>query len=217
MRALTHSLRGGFWLVALTLFAVSCSTPSSPAPVADQPTKAPITDADVNAAQQAWCDGLLKIGTVFREHRDYTLEAKTFINNTYDFAQGRVFFRPTLAFAPQAFRTTPEGALSYFISGNTNEFPDDKEGFALKPWKTITYSNRIDDRGTNGIQIHGDIALAMGTVTLTDSDDKVTVVDKVFVFRRGSDNKLRLIVHMSALSNTPPPTPTPTPTPKKPY
>ena len=31
--------------------------------VADEPVKkAPITEAEVNAAQQAWCDGLVKIG-----------------------------------------------------------------------------------------------------------------------------------------------------------
>src|SRR5262245_61611482 len=32
--------------------------------VAEQPKKAPITEDDVKAAQQAWCDALVKIGKV---------------------------------------------------------------------------------------------------------------------------------------------------------
>ena len=90
-----------------------------------------ITVEEVNAAQQAWCDGLVNIGKVHKEGGDYKGVASKFIDDAYDFSGGRTFFRPTLATAPQAFRTTKAGALAYFVGGDAN-FPNDK-GFALRP------------------------------------------------------------------------------------
>ncbi len=159
----------------------------------------PIDEKMVDAAQKEWCDGLLKISLAFREHRDYTTVASNFIDDMYDFAEGgRVFFRPTLAVAPDAFRIDKPGALSYFIAGNPERYPHD-EGFALKPFIEATHDNAIG--GTNAIQIYGEIAMTMGNVHLKELDGTRTMVDKVFVFRRCSDQKLRLIVHKSALSN----------------
>jgi hypothetical protein len=158
-----------------------------------------ITDADVNAAQQAWCDGLVKIGKSYKDGGDYKAVASQFIDDEYDFKEGRVFFRPTLALAPQSFRTTKAGTLAYFVGGDQN-FPNDK-GFALQPWVKCRYDNAVE--GSNAIQIHGDTALAMGNVYLTGADGKEIFVDKVFAFRKGSDGKLRLIVHKSALPNAP--------------
>lgn len=202
MRVLTHSLRN--WLVVLSLFAVSCSTPSSPSP---------ITEQEIDEAQAAWCKGLVDIAKASREHRDYLTKANEFIDNMYDFnGKGKVFFRPTLAYKPHAFRTDRPGTLSYFIGGNLS-FPNDGEGFARGPWASADYSNDLGE-GVKGIQIYGDIAVVMGTVTLRDTSGKPTTVDKVFVFRKEADHKLKLILHMSAKSNEPSPTPTPTPSPK---
>lgn len=158
-----------------------------------------ITEAEVNAAQQAWCDGLIKIGKAYKDHGDYKAAASQFIDETYDFKDGRVFFRPTLAVAPQAFRTTKDGTLAYFVGGD-QKFPDDK-GFALAPWIKCRYDNAIE--GSNAIQIYGDIALAMGNVYLTGDEGKEIFVDKFFAFRKDSTGKLRLIVHKSALPNEP--------------
>jgi hypothetical protein len=165
----------------------------------DEPIGKPITAEEVNAAQQAWCDGLVKIGTVYKAGGDYKAVASRLLDDLYDFRDGKVFFRPTLALAPQGFRTTKEGALAYFIGGDQN-FPNDK-GFALAPWAKARYDNAVE--GSNALQIHGDIAMTMGNVFLTGTDGKETMVDKVFVFRRCSDGKLRLVVHKSALSNQP--------------
>jgi len=166
-----------------------------------QPAKAvsTITEAEVNAAQQAWCDGLIKIGKVYKDHGDYKATASQVIDDEYDFKEGKVFFRPTLAVAPQAFRTTKEGTLAYFVGGDP-KFPGDK-GFALAPWIKCRYDNAIE--GSNAIQVYGDIALAMGNVYLTGEHGKEIFVDKFFAFRKGSDGKLRLIVHKSALPNEP--------------
>lgn len=155
----------------------------------------PITAAQVNAAQQAWCDGLVKIGKVYKEGGDYKKAAGQIIDELYDFKDGQVFFKPTLAFGPNTFRKTREGTLAYFVGGDA-KFPEDK-GFALKPWVKVRYDNFPTD--VEGVQIHGDIALTMGNVYLTGPDGKEIFVDKTFAFRRGPDGKLRLCVHKSAL------------------
>jgi hypothetical protein len=195
---LRRLIRYGLLVVIVAGFS-ACTTPEPDRKVADTPAKPSITDAEVNAAQQAWCDGLVKIGKVYKDHGDYKAAANQAIDDAYDFKEGRVFFRPTLAVAPQAFRTTKEGTLAYFVGGDP-KFPADK-GFALAPWVKCRYDNAIE--GSNAIQIYGDIALAMGNVYLTGEDGKEIFVDKFFAFRKGSDGKLRLIVHKSALPNEP--------------
>ena len=158
----------------------------------------PITEADVNAAQQAWCDGLVAIGKAHRASGDVRATAMALIEQLYDYRDGVVFFKPTLAYGAHTFRSTPEGALSYFIGGNT-KFPTDK-GFALKPWARAWYDNNAAE---NGIQIHGPIAITMGNVYAVDYEGNEIVVDKTFVFRLCKDGRLRLCVHKSALPYIP--------------
>ena len=188
-------------LTTLTPLAVLVSAlvgigASSPAIATDKVSKAPITEAEVNAAQQAWCDGLVKIGSVYAEGGDYKAAAAGVIDSVYDYKEGKVFFKPTLAAGKNTFRPTRDGALSYFVGGNPS-LPEDS-GFALKRWTKVTYDNNAAD---NGIQIHGDIAITMGNVYLTDHTGAQIMVDKTFVFRRDSSGKLRLCVHKSALPN----------------
>lgn len=166
---------------------------------ADSPAREAITEADVNAAQQAWCDGLVKIGNVYKAGGDYKAVAIQLIDDIYDYKDGKVFFKPTLAFGKNTFRPTRESALSYFIGGN-KDFPEDT-GFALKQWVKVRYDNNAAD---NGIQIHGEIAITMGNVYLTNAKGEEVKVDKTFVFRRCKDGKLRLCVHKSALPFDPP-------------
>lgn len=154
----------------------------------------PITEAEVNAAQQAWCDGLLKIGQVHKAGGDYRAIANTLIDDLYDYKEGKVFFKPTLAFGANTFRPTKKGALSYFLGGDPN-FPEDS-GFALKNWVKVRFDNNAAE---NGIQIHGDLAVTMGNFYFTNGKGDEVMVDKTFVFRRCSDGKLRLCVHKSSL------------------
>lgn len=173
------------------------STPTNVSPNSD------ITEDDVNKAQEAWCKGLVDISRAYRDHDDYKGLANDFLDRLYDFDDGKVFFRPTLAMAPQNFRTTRAGALSYFI-GEDPDFPNDK-GFAKLPWISATYDNEIE--GQEAVQIHGNIAIVMGNVYLRQDEvtvgGKEVVVDKVFVYRKDSEGTLRLIVHNSAVSNIP--------------
>jgi hypothetical protein len=192
--SIARSIHGvTLWVGVLTVAAAL-----APA-VADQPKKAPITESDVKAAQQAWCDALVKIGKVHAEGGDYKAVASKLIDDLYDYKEGKVFFKPTLAFGKNTFRNTKDGALSYFVGGN-KDFPEDK-GFALKHWVKVRYDNNAAE---NGIQIHGDIAITMGNVYLTNSKGEEVKVDKTFVFRRCSDGRLRLCAHKSALPYDPP-------------
>ncbi|RPI83731.1 MAG: hypothetical protein EHM42_08145 [Planctomycetaceae bacterium] len=162
--------------------------------LAAEPAKKAITEEEVNAAQQAWCDGLIKIGKVHHDGGDYKAVAAQIIDDLYDYKDGKVFFKPTLAHGKNTFRPTREGALSYFVGGS-KDFPGDA-GFALKHWVKVSYDNNAAE---NGIQIHGDIAITMGNVYLTNAKGDEVMVDKTFAFRRCKDGKLRLCVHKSAL------------------
>src|SRR5262252_4057510 len=97
---------------------------------ADRSDHGPISEQDVNAAQKAWCDALVTIGQVYSEGGNYTAVASRLIDELYDYKDGTVFFKPTLAYGANAFRSTKEGALSSFVGGNSS-FPEDS-GFALK-------------------------------------------------------------------------------------
>ena len=180
--------------LVVTAVAMTVGLTALPAPAADPPARAAITEAEVHAAQQAWCDGLVKIGKVYKDGGDYKAVAGQLIDDLYDYKSGKVFFKPTLAFGKNTFRPTREGALSYFIGGN-KDLPEDT-GFALKQWVKVRYDNNAAE---NGIQIHGDIAITMGNVYLTNAKGEEVTVDKTFVFRRCKDGKLRLCVHKSAL------------------
>lgn len=154
-----------------------------------------LTYDEVNAAQQAWCDALVQIGALKEQGGDYRSYAEQVLSEAYNYDYGKVFFKPTLAHGPQTFRNDKKGALSYFIGGD-EEYVGDK-GFALKPWVACRYDNAgADDQG---IQIYGSVAITMGNVWVTDKSGIETMVDKTWVFKKGDDGKLRIIVHKSAL------------------
>lgn len=158
-----------------------------------------VTYDEVNAAQQAWCDALVKIGQLKEEGGDYKSYAAQVLSNAYNYDKGKVFFKPTLAYGEQTFRNTKKGALAYFIGGDP-EYPNDK-GFALTPWVKARYDNA--GKGNEGIQIYGSVAITMGNVWVTDKNGKEVMVDKTWVFKKGDDGKLRIIVHKSSLPFNP--------------
>lgn len=158
-----------------------------------------ITYDEVNAAQQAWCDALVKIGQLKESGGDYKTFAEQVLSDAYNYDYGKVFFKPTLAFGEQTFRNDKKGALAYFIGGDP-DYPNDK-GFALTPWVKARYDNAGKDN--EGIQIYGSVAITMGNVWVTGKDGKEVMVDKTWVFKKGKDGKLRIIVHKSALPFAP--------------
>lgn len=155
-----------------------------------------ITRDQVLAAQTAWGDALVKISTTYDssgfEAAKQTAEAV--IDSAYGYSLGPVLFKPTLTVAPQTFRTTREGALAYFVGGN-KAFPTDT-GFALKHWRSYKIENAA-------IFTDGDVAISMGNVRITDRDGNVTVVDKTWGWKRGTDGNLRIVLHHSSLPYNP--------------
>lgn len=165
----------------------------------EEGAKTVITHDEVNAAQQAWCNALVKIGELKESGGDYKAYTNEVLSTAYNYDSGKVFFKPTLAYGDQTFRNDKKGALAYFVGGDP-DYPNDK-GFALTPWVKARY----DNAGANneGIQIYGSIAITMGNVWVTGKDGKEVMVDKTFVFKKGKDGKLRIIVHKSALPFSP--------------
>jgi hypothetical protein len=158
-----------------------------------------ITYEEVNAAQQAWCDALVKIGKLKEEGGDYKSFTQQVLTDAYNYDNGKVFFKPTLAFGEKTFRNDKKGALAYFIGGDP-DYPNDK-GFALMPWVKARFDNA--GTGNEGIQIYGSVAITMGNVWVTGKDGKEVMVDKTWVFKKGKDGKLRIIVHKSSLPYSP--------------
>jgi hypothetical protein len=181
---------------ALPMMAVATSAVAQPAatPVADIKTAkaAPITAQEVEAAQRAWGDALVAIATEHDTKGQAAAKAlaKTVIDSAYGYNLGPVAFKPTLAAPPTTFRTTKEGALSYFVGGDSN-FPGDT-GFALKGWRSYEINNAA-------IVLTGGSAISMGNVTMTDSKGGVTVVDKTWGYVRDAEGNLRIILHHSSL------------------
>lgn len=154
-----------------------------------------ISEADVLVAQRAWGDALVAIS---RDHEEGGFNkakatAARVLDSAYGYSLGPVLFKPTLTTAPQTFRPTREGALSYFVGGNTN-FPQDK-GFALNGWRSVEIRNMA-------IHLQGRTALSMGNVLLTDKRGKVTTVDKTWGYVRDDKGALRIVLHHSSLPVT---------------
>ena len=153
-----------------------------------------ISKSEVLAAQKAWGEGIVKIGRVYLEQGEYKTAAKEHINNFYNYQEGSVLFKPTLASEKQ-FRMTFEGALSYFVAGDEN-YPED-HGFAIKPWGQVRWENMET-------KIMGNIAMAMGNYYFTPARIREEVkVEYSFGYTKNQAGKLKIILHDSHLPYTP--------------
>lgn len=154
----------------------------------------PITVADLEAAQRGWCEALLAISKTHREGGDAKALAASIIDAAYNYAEAPVLFKPTLAHGEQTFRVSRAGALAYFV-GADPDFPGDT-GFALKPWVAARPVNAAT-------YIEGNLGVTMGHVIFTDASGKETKVEKTWIFRRGDDDKLRIVLHKSTIPYSP--------------
>jgi hypothetical protein len=174
------------------MFAVFAATPASAESVV---LNRSVTEADVVAAQGAWCQALLDISKANDTGGQAAAKAlaEKVIDTAYGYESGPVLFKPTLTVDPQTFRTTRQGALAYFVGGDP-EYPNDK-GFALKGWKAC----KVMDEA---ILLLGNTATTMGKVELTGNDGAVTTVDKTWQYVKDEDGALRIVVHHSSLEYT---------------
>ena len=150
-----------------------------------------ITEKEVVDAQQAWGEGIVKIGTVYSEGGDYRTAAARHIDEFYAYDLSLVLFKPTLA-AQDQFRTSFDSALSYFVGGNTS-YPEDK-GFAIKPWSKVRWRNvGITNNACN-------MAVAMGNYYFTPIDGGAeTKVEYTLGYIRDAEGDLRIVVHQSSV------------------
>lgn len=175
-------------LAALALTALPAQA-AAPAPTI---VNQALTQAEVTAAQQAWCKALVDIGAAHAKGGQPAAKAlaEQVLDAAYGYQMGAVLFKPTLTTHPQTFRTTREGALAYFVGGNP-AFPSDS-GFALKGWRQCQVENAA-------IFITGDSATTMGKVRLTGAGGKPTTVDKTWKFVKDDAGQPRIVVHHSSL------------------
>lgn len=184
--------------LALLLF-VSCNNNANKVTqeavnVEKSATTKTITEQEVLDAQKVWGEGIVHIGKVYTEDGDYKAEAKKHIAGLYGYNLGPVLFKPTLASVKQ-FRTTEEGALSYFVGHNEN-YPED-HGFAIKPWSAVRWES-------TGIKTEGNMAIAMGNYFFTPANggDEVKV-EYTFAYTKDDNDVLRIIMHGSHLPYSP--------------
>ena len=154
-----------------------------------------VTEDEVLAAQHGWCQALVDISTTYTEngHEAAKTLAQEVIEGAYAYQMGTVLFKPTLTVNPQTFRTTPEGALSYFVGGDET-YPQDT-GFALKNWTKCEIDNA-------GVFITGNSASTMGKVHFTDVEGNQTSVDKTWKFVKDDTGAMRIALHHSSLEYT---------------
>lgn len=151
-----------------------------------------ITLAQVEDAQNAWGEGVVRIGSLKDDRPKLEQFASAFLDNLYAFELGEVLFKPTLASVVQ-FRPTKTAALSYFISGNA-DFPED-HGFAIKPWTAVRFQNA-------NLILEVNRAIAMGNYFFTDLDGGETKVEYTFGYRL-LDGQLKIDLHHSSRPYTP--------------
>ena len=151
-----------------------------------------ISEKNLFDARTAWGNGLIEISETFENEgiEMATSLARDMIDNLYGFNLGKVLFKPTLSSGSQTFRTTKEGALSYFV-GHNPAYPSDS-GFGIKFWREI-------NSDTAAIFIDDTVAMWMGWVTFIDRDGQVTKVDKSWVYKLDDFGNLRITLHHSSL------------------
>lgn len=152
-----------------------------------------ITKEEVLSAQKEWADWIIKIGTLKENPSEYKRETESFITKLYNYDNGKVLFKPTRASVKQ-FRLTKEGALSYFVGGNSN-FPEDT-GFALQPWTKIKFENA-------DIIFEEELSFAMGNYYLTDLTGKETKIEFMVGYVQDSSRQLKINIHHSSFPYIP--------------
>ena len=162
---------------------------------------APSCEERVAATQEAWKYAILNISEAFRQNAlypNYVQLAADTIDKLYNYDNGKVLFKPTLA-AQDPFRDDFIGALSYFVGYEATKeqggFPEDS-GFAIKggeTWSNVTFENNL----TNCV---GDVALSQGYYYFTAADSgNITGVEYSFVYKQMKAGELKIIAHHSSL------------------
>lgn len=151
--------------------------------------KMAVTRAEIEAALKVWGSNLVSISKAFRSGADHKKLAAELIKNTYNYGNGQVLFKPTLA-SQNTFRTTFDGALSYFVGGDSR-FEEDR-GFALNPWESVEFE-------IAGVVLGKTHGIVMGNKHLKDTSGKLILANFTMGFVRDSSGGLKINLHHSSL------------------
>ncbi len=146
-----------------------------------------ISNVDVLRVQQKWGKAFVKLNKI-NDKIELKKETKKFVKEFYNISDN-VLFKPTKA-SKTPFRMTLKTIMSYFISGNIKE----DQGFALKPWNKVEFSNYK-------IIIKGNIAICMGKYAFISKNTNTKKINAEYSFvyeKCEKTNKLKIILHHSS-------------------
>ena len=152
-----------------------------------------MTREQVEAAQKAWGNGIVKIASAHTAGENYTQVAHNHVDTLYAYGITPVLFKPTLA-AEQQFRSTFDDALSYFVASN-NACSEDK-GFAIKGWTAVRFEN-VD------IFTEGKVGMAMGNYFFTTPEGDEVKVEYSFGYVLDDAGAVRINLHHSSMPYAP--------------
>ena len=153
------------------------------------------TREEVLQALDQWAKGIIAISSAYENKGDYKAVATEFIKKTYNYDNGLVLFKPTMAIKTP-FRTTFEGALSYFTDINTHPDFEEDIGFALNNWVSINYD-------IIGIIYDTNRALVQTKVTFTKADDtRIKTYFSMSFTRKTRNDDLKIDLHHSSIPHT---------------
>ena len=156
-----------------------------------------ITGKEVRAAHKAWTDALVSISQTYK--KDGLDAAKSLagdvIDGAYGYQLGAVAFKPTWAYGDTTFRTTRDGAVSYFVGGDKNF---DDLGYAIgnkpdpvtgerSPWKKAWFDRSV-------MRLDGNTATVQGFMYTKDEDGNVGYVDKTWAYQKDNEGTVRIVL-----------------------
>ena len=148
-----------------------------------------ITVEDVEKAQAKWGQGVVAIASAHSSGTDYVELGRNHVESLYGYGIVPVLFKPTMA-VKEPFRSTFEGALSYFVAGNGVCLED--TGFAIKGWTNVRFENE-------NIVINGETAMVMGNYFFTSPEGDEVKVEFSFGYVLDSFGSLRIQLHHSSM------------------
>lgn len=146
-------------------------------------------DKLVLIAQNKWAEYVMDLGNQNIQQNEKNKIMSKFLEDLYAFKIVDVLFKPTKASIKQ-FRKSKEDFTSYFIANN-NLHKEDK-GFALEPWKKITFEN------FNITKIDRQI-LSMGNYYFENFNGQTIKVEFTFGYIMDDMGKLLINLHHSSL------------------
>lgn len=148
-----------------------------------------ISNEEIQAAQKAWGDGIVEIGSLKDKPKECREKAEAFVDEMYAYKTSTVLHKPTqeLDSANATYRLGRDDAIAHLVGslGAAEGAASEAQGFALKPWKSVRFENA-------GYLLQGDIAMVMGDVHFMDSTGVEMKTQHSFGYSKDSSGKLRI-------------------------